>query len=48
VFALCHYQDHSSAEVATLLGLRESTVRVHLFRAVHKLRTTLEAWRERS
>ena len=47
VFALCHYQDRSSAEVATLLGLRESTVRVHLFRAVHKLRTTLEAWRER-
>jgi RNA polymerase sigma-70 factor (ECF subfamily) len=47
VFALCHYRDHSSAEVASLLGLRESTVRVHLFRAVHKLRTTLEAWRER-
>jgi RNA polymerase sigma factor (sigma-70 family) len=48
VFGLCHYHDRSSAEVATLLGLRESTVRVHLFRAVHKLRTTLEAWRERS
>jgi RNA polymerase sigma-70 factor, ECF subfamily len=47
VFALCHYEDRSSAEVASLLGLSESTVRVHLFRAVHKLRTTLEAWRER-
>jgi RNA polymerase sigma-70 factor (ECF subfamily) len=47
VFALSHYEDRSSAEIAGLLGLRESTVRVHLFRAVHKLRTTLEAWRER-
>jgi RNA polymerase sigma-70 factor, ECF subfamily len=48
VFALCHFEDRSSAEVANLLGLRESTVRVHLFRAVHKLRATLEAWRERA
>jgi RNA polymerase sigma-70 factor (ECF subfamily) len=46
VFAMCHYEDRSSAEVASLLGLKESTVRVHLFRAVHKLRTALEAWRE--
>ena len=46
VFAMCHYEDRSSAEVASLLGVKESTVRVHLFRAVHKLRTALEAWRD--
>jgi RNA polymerase sigma-70 factor, ECF subfamily len=46
VFALCHYEDRSSSEVARLLGLKESTVRVHLFRAVQKLRTALQGWRD--
>jgi len=45
VFAMCHLDDRSSAEVAAALGLKESTVRVHLFRAVRKLRATLEGWR---
>jgi RNA polymerase sigma-70 factor (ECF subfamily) len=46
VFTLCHYGDRTPAEVSAMLGLRESTVRVHLFRAVHKLRAALGAWRE--
>jgi RNA polymerase sigma-70 factor, ECF subfamily len=45
VFILCHLADHSPRDVSTITGMRESTVRVHLFRAVHKLRTRLEAWR---
>jgi RNA polymerase sigma-70 factor, ECF subfamily len=46
VFMLCQYGGRLTAEVASLLGLQESTVRVHLFRAVQKLRTALEVWRE--
>jgi RNA polymerase sigma-70 factor (ECF subfamily) len=46
VFTLCQYGDRTPAEVASLLGMREATVRVHLFRAVHRLRESLEAWRE--
>jgi len=42
VFLLCHYADHSTREVAEMIGLNESTVRVHLFRAVRKLRTAME------
>src|SRR5712691_11883931 len=34
VFLLCHYADHSTREVAEMTGLNESTVRVHLFRAI--------------
>jgi RNA polymerase sigma-70 factor (ECF subfamily) len=45
VFVLCHYGDRTTAEVSELLGVRESTVRVHLFRAVHKLRAALHGWR---
>jgi RNA polymerase sigma-70 factor (ECF subfamily) len=45
VFAMCHYEDRSSADVAASLGLKESTVRVHLFRAVRKLRAALAEWR---
>ncbi len=41
VFMLCHYDDRSPREVSALTGLNESTVRVHLFRAVRKLRTLL-------
>ncbi len=42
VFTLCHMAEQSTAEVSAALGLSEATVRVHLFRAVRKLRTLLE------
>jgi RNA polymerase sigma-70 factor (ECF subfamily) len=42
VFLLCHYADYSSRDVAEMTGLNESTVRVHLFRAIRKLRTAME------
>jgi len=42
VFTLCHVAEHSTAEVGRALGLSEATVRVHLFRAVRKLRKLLE------
>ncbi len=45
VFMLCHYNDHSTRDVAAITGLNESTVRVHLFRAVRKLRSAMEAHR---
>jgi len=45
VFVLCHLGDHTPRDVSMMTGMRESTVRVHLFRAVHKLRVALEAWR---
>lgn len=45
VFMLTHYGDHSTREVADVMGLSEATVRVHLFRAVHKLRKALEGLR---
>jgi RNA polymerase sigma-70 factor, ECF subfamily len=41
IFLLCHYDGCSSKEVSTITGLNESTVRVHLFRAVRKLRSLL-------
>jgi RNA polymerase sigma-70 factor, ECF subfamily len=41
VFLLCHYADWTPREVGAMLGLNESTVRVHLFRAAHKLRSLL-------
>jgi len=41
IFLLCHYEGCSSREVSTITGLNESTVRVHLFRAVRKLRSLL-------
>jgi len=45
-FVLCHYGDRTPAEVSAILGVRESTVRVHLFRAVHRLRAALQEWRD--
>jgi RNA polymerase sigma-70 factor (ECF subfamily) len=42
VFTLCQIAEQSTSEVSRALGLREATVRVHLFRAVRKLRTLLE------
>jgi RNA polymerase sigma-70 factor (ECF subfamily) len=41
ILLLCHYEGCSSKEVSTITGLNESTVRVHLFRAVRKLRSLL-------
>jgi RNA polymerase sigma-70 factor, ECF subfamily len=45
VFMLCHYNDHSTRDVAEITGLNDSTVRVHLFRAVRKLRIAMEGQR---
>jgi len=45
VFMLCHYSDHSTRDVAEMTGLNESTVRVHLFRAIRKLRSAMEGQR---
>jgi len=42
VFTLCHLAEQTTAEVSRALGLSEATVRVHLFRAIHKLRRLLE------
>lgn len=41
VFMLSHYEGCTSREVSAMTGLNESTVRVHLFRAIRKLRTLL-------
>jgi RNA polymerase sigma-70 factor (ECF subfamily) len=38
VFMLCHYGDCSPRDISAMTGIKESTVRVHLFRAVRKLR----------
>ncbi|MBM3769786.1 MAG: RNA polymerase sigma factor [Acidimicrobiia bacterium] len=43
VFMLCHCGDWSTRDVSAMTGLNESTVRVHLFRAVRKLRALLGA-----
>jgi len=42
VFTLSQIAEQTTAEVSRTLGLREATVRVHLFRAIRKLRTLLE------
>ena len=41
IFMLSHYDGHTSKEVSVMTGLNESTVRVHLFRAIRKLRGLL-------
>lgn len=41
VFTLSHVAEQSTAEISRELGLSEATVRVHLFRAVRKLRKLL-------
>jgi RNA polymerase sigma-70 factor, ECF subfamily len=41
VFMLSHYEGCTSREVSVLTGLNESTVRVHLFRAIRRLRALL-------
>ena len=42
VFTLCQIAGQSTSEISQALGLSEATVRVHLFRAVRKLRALLE------
>jgi len=41
VFVLSHFEGRSSREVSAMTGLNESTVRVHLFRAIRRLRALL-------
>src|SRR5690242_7980195 len=41
VFTMCHIAEQTTSEVSQALGLSEATVRVHLFRAVRKLRKLL-------
>jgi RNA polymerase sigma-70 factor (ECF subfamily) len=41
IFMLSHYEGRSSREVSGMTGLNESTVRVHLFRAIRRLRGLL-------
>jgi RNA polymerase sigma-70 factor (ECF subfamily) len=41
VFTLRHYEDRSLAEIARILDLDVGTVKVHLFRAIEKLREEL-------
>lgn len=42
VFLLSQEQGYTSREVGAMTGMKESTVRVHLFRAIRKLRTLLD------
>lgn len=41
VFVLSHFEGRTSKEVSAVTGLNESTVRVHLFRAIRRLRSVL-------
>lgn len=45
VFTLCQIAEQTTSEVSQMLDLSEATVRVHLFRAVRKLRGLLEGER---
>ena len=47
---LSHLEGHPAKEVSAIMGLSESTVRVHLFRAVRNLRGRLDRadWMPRS
>jgi RNA polymerase sigma-70 factor (ECF subfamily) len=42
VFMLSHFGEQSTSQVSAALGLSEATVRVHLFRALRKLRRLLD------
>ena len=46
VFTLCQIGGQSANEVSRALGLSEATVRVHLFRAIRRLRALLERERK--
>jgi RNA polymerase sigma-70 factor (ECF subfamily) len=41
VFTLCHIGEQTTSDISEALGLSEATVRVHLFRAIRKLRRLL-------
>ncbi len=41
IFMLSHFDGQTSREVSATTGLNESTVRVHLFRAIRRLRSLL-------
>jgi RNA polymerase sigma-70 factor (ECF subfamily) len=41
VFMLSHFEGRTSREVSAMTGLNESTIRVHLFRAIRRLRGLL-------
>jgi RNA polymerase sigma-70 factor (ECF subfamily) len=45
IFRLRHYENLSLEDIAEAMGLRAATVRVHLFRAIHKIRKELAEWR---
>ena len=45
IFRLRHYENLALEEIAEHLGLNAGTVRAHLFRAIHKIRKELSAWR---
>jgi RNA polymerase sigma-70 factor (ECF subfamily) len=45
IFRLRHYENLSLEEIADHLGLKAGTVRAHLFRAIHKIRSELAGWR---
>jgi RNA polymerase sigma-70 factor (ECF subfamily) len=47
ILLLCHVEGQSPRDVGQMTGLTESTVRVHLFRALRKLRSSLEVGRVR-
>jgi RNA polymerase sigma-70 factor (ECF subfamily) len=47
VFTLCQIAGQSAAEVSAALGLSEPTIRVHLFRAIRRLRGLLASERVR-
>ncbi len=46
VLVLAMYDERSPREVSEITGMNQSTVRVHLFRAVRKMRALLEGSRE--
>jgi len=48
VFVLSHFEGRTSREVSAVTGLNESTVRVHLFRAIRRLRSLLAPGSEAS
>lgn len=41
VFTLCHVDEQTPAEISAATGMSQATVRVHLFRALRKLRGAL-------
>jgi RNA polymerase sigma-70 factor (ECF subfamily) len=44
IFCMRHFEDYGLPEIAEILGLRDGTVRAHLFRAIHKVRRELSGW----